>query len=321
MSKVQEVQESQVGQDHERAARTTIGSLALLVAAAVMLGTVGVASALLNRAQATPPLMVTILRLGFSALFLLGLAWFSTGRNPFRTARRNLPLFGAMGLAMAACQSLFFVAIPISSVTLVVVISLCSAPVIVAVLSIPLLKERITVRVIVAIALAIIGTIGLVLSSSTSSTELFKAEYLLGALTALVSGFAYSSFMLLSKVASKRADTGGIQGVALAFTFGTLVLLPLVSLSGSWQLELNWQVWAIAIYMGLVPTGLAYYLIQVALRHTSATNASIVTLLEPAVAALLAWWWLGENITLLTIAGMGLLVGSVLLLSQTRPSR
>jgi DME family drug/metabolite transporter len=281
-----------------------------------MLGTVGVASALFNHAQPTAPLMITFLRLGFSALFLLPLAWVTSGVNPLKTTRRNLPLFGAMGLAMAACQSLFFLAIPISTVTLVVVISLCSAPVIVAILSIVLFKERITLKVAVSIILAITGTVGLVLGGGSGGSELFRLDYLWGAGLALASGFAYSSFMLLSKVATRQTSSSSLQTVALAFTVGTLMLLPLVLVSGSWQINLNWQAWLIAIYMGLVPTGLAYFFIQLALTRTSATSAAIVTLLEPAVAALLAWLLLGENITLLTLVGMGLLVVSVILLSQ-----
>jgi DME family drug/metabolite transporter len=203
-------------------------------------------------------------------------------------------------------------------VTLVVVISLCSAPVIVAVLSVLLFKERITLRVAVSIALAIIGTLGLVLGGNSNASELLRVDYLLGAGLALASGFAYSSFMLLSKVASQRSDGSNLQSLALAFSFGTVLLVPLLSLSGSWQIELNWPVWLLAVYMGLVPTALAYLFIQLALRRTSATSAAIVTLLEPAVAAVLAWLLLGEAITWLTLAGMALLALSVLLLSRSR---
>lgn len=319
MSEIQKLREAEVVQPKTfQASKTTAGSLLMLIAAAAMLGTVGVASALLNRQQSLPPLMVTILRLGFSALFLLALAARTGGRNPLKISRRNLPLFLAMGLAMVGCQSLFFIAIPLSSVTLVVVISLCSAPVLVAALSIVLFGERITLRVAASILLAIIGTGGLVLGGNSGNAAIFKPEYLLGALLALASGFSYSSFMLLSKIASRRTDSNSLQAVALSFSFAALMLLPLVTVSGSWQLNLSWQVWLIAVYMGLVPTALAYYLIQLALQHTSATSAAIVTLLEPAVAALLAWGLLGENISWLTLLGMVLLIGSVLLLSRNR---
>jgi len=284
-----------------------------------MLGTVGIASALLNQVQSVPPLMVTLLRLAFSSPFLIGLARYTAHRpssSRFRVGWQDLPLLMAMALAMVCCQALFFVAIPFSSVTLVVVISLCSAPLIVSLLSILLFKERLTFKVIASLMLALAGTAFL---ASEGGSLRFKPEYLLGAGLALGSGFGYSSFVLLSKLATRRIKASSSQIIAWAFSLGTLMLLPFTFFTGNLELDLNWQVWLIAAYMGLVPTGLAYFLVQVALQSTTATAAAIITLLEPAVAALLAWLILSEPLTLLTGLGAGLLMLSVWLLSQRKP--
>jgi DME family drug/metabolite transporter len=125
--------------------------------------------------------------------------------------------------------------------------------------------------------------------------------------------------MLLSKMASRTGQTSGSQAVALAFTLAPLVLVPFAAASGTLQLDLSGVTWLIALYMGLVPTALAYFLIQMALRAASATTAAIIILLEAAVAAFLAWVLLGEQISALTMGGAGLLGVSVWLLA--RPAR
>jgi DME family drug/metabolite transporter len=141
-------------------------------------------------------------------------------------------------------------------------------------------------------------------------------NYLLGTLLALGAGFSYSSFTILTKLATRHTQAGTSQTVALAFTMGALMLLPIAFFTGNLRLDLALGVWLIAAYMGLVPTGLAYVVFMNALRYASATAASIVTLLEPAVAAVLAWLLLGESISLLTVSGAVLLLFSVWLLSR-----
>ncbi len=298
-----------------------VQSLLLLLLAAVLLGTVGVASALWNRVEPTPPLTVTILRLGLAAPFLLALSWASRRRNPFYLPRAAWPLVLLMGVVMAVCHSLFFLAIPLAGVTLVVVISLCSAPVLVAAISVPLFGERLTRRIIAALILGLLGTAILVLGGETEGGGI-RPGYLAGAALAVGSGGAYAGFMLLSKLATRTVHAIGSQAVALAFTLAPLVLVPFAALTGTLQLALSGTTWLIALYMGLVPTALAYFLIQQALRSASATTAAIIILLEAVVAAVLAWVLLGEQISFGTIGGAGLLGVSVWLLAQPpRPAR
>ena len=161
-----------------------LGGLLLLLVAALLLGTVGVAAAEWNRLQPTPPLTLTWLRLGLAAPCLLALAGATTRRNPFRLAPRDWPRLVLMGGVMAVCHSLFFLAIPLAGVTLVVVISLCSAPVIVALLSIPLFRERMNCRVGVALGLGLIGTAVLVLGGRPGTGLAVAPGYVMGALLA-----------------------------------------------------------------------------------------------------------------------------------------
>ncbi|WP_289501200.1 DMT family transporter [Gloeocapsopsis sp. IPPAS B-1203] len=64
----------------------------------------------------------------------------------------------------------------------------------------------------------------------------------------------------------------------------------------------------ILLYLGIVPTALAYLLYFSGIRHTTATIASIATLLEPLTATILAWWFFGEQIGAIGLLGAAMLV-------------
>lgn len=307
----------------EKKRTSRVGSgLAWLVLAACIWGTVGVSSALLNRVETTPPMLIAFLRLGFASPVLVGLAWLTTRRNPFRLNWQEWGYFGVMGLAMAAYQVMYFLAIPLASVTLVVVIALCSSPLIVAFISIPVFKERITSSLIAALTLSLTGT-ALLAFGGGNQGEVFKPEYLLGTILALGTGLAYSVLVIFSKLVTRQEVASGvshgpIQPVAVAFTLGAIVLFPIALASGSLRLNLAPGVWLIAAYLGLVPTALAYVIFLKGMARASATAASITTMLEPAIATFLAWALLGEQLTPASLLGSLLLLVSVILLSRKK---
>ena len=72
--------------------------------------------------------------------------------------------------------------------------------------------------------------------------------------------------------------------------------------------------WSALVYIGLVPTALAYTLFFRGMRHTPATPASIATMLEPLTAAVLAWAVFGESLGAVGLIGAGLLLGAVFVL-------
>jgi DME family drug/metabolite transporter len=295
------------------------GSLFALVLAAVLLGTVGIAAALWNRLQPTPPLLITLLRVGFAVPFLFTMAWSPTPRVRGRPGAPLCRLVGLLGLALAVSQSLFFLALPLAGVTLGVVVSLCTAPLFVALASVRLFGERLSRRGRVAVLLAIVGTGVLVLGGGPAAEAGRAPGYLWGLVLALGSGVAYSAFLLLAKVAAPTGEQPRSRLLAWAFAVAFVFLLPLTLGSGTLNLDLAPAVWGLAAYMGIVPTGLAYFLLQVGLQSASATLASVVILLESAVAAGLAWLVLGESTSLLQLGGAVLLIAGVGLLSWRSP--
>jgi len=72
--------------------------------------------------------------------------------------------------------------------------------------------------------------------------------------------------------------------------------------------------WLLILYLGLVPTALAYALYLRGLRSVPATVSAIITLLEPLGSTVLAVLLLGERLTALGLLGAALLLASMALL-------
>ncbi len=58
-----------------------------------------------------------------------------------------------------------------------------------------------------------------------------------------------------------------------------------------------------------------------ALRHLPATTVTVVAILEPVGAALLAWWWFDESLTWAQIVGVALVLSGIALALQARLTR
>jgi DME family drug/metabolite transporter len=76
---------------------------------------------------------------------------------------------------------------------------------------------------------------------------------------------------------------------------------------------------AVATYLAVLTTTLAYLLYARGLRTTAVTTATTLGLAEPAIAAVLGLIVLGEHLTATGLAGLGVLAISLVILAW--PSR
>jgi DME family drug/metabolite transporter len=106
-----------------------------------------------------------------------------------------------------------------------------------------------------------------------------------------------------------------LQVNAAAFGVGAVLLL-VCALSTRLVLSYPVESWLLVLYMGCIPTALAYVMFQAGMRSTPATLTSILTLCEPLTAAVLAWLLFGERLSPLGIVGALLLLGTILLLAR-----
>ena len=84
-------------------------------------------------------------------------------------------------------------------------------------------------------------------------------------------------------------------------------------------LRISPSVWGGLLYLGVVASALISFLQASAQRHVPASQAAVIYAMEPVFAALFAWFWLSELLTLRAAFG-ALIVVFAVVLSEEQPS-
>ena len=281
----------------------------MILLAGTLWGTVGVSTRLIYQLTATNPLSVGFFRLAFATPVLVVTCWMLLGRKALRIARRDLLRMALIGCMLALYQACYFAAIVWVGVAVATLVTLCLAPVLVALFSVVVLREPLTRRVAVALICALIG-IGCIVGVQSGGVQ--HADPVRGVLLACGSALGYAILTLAGRSLAGRY--AAIEINTLGFADGALILLPLALVSG-FVVVYPAQAWALLVYLGVVPTAFAYVLFLTGMRSTPATVSSILTLMEPLTATILAWILFGERLGPLGLAGAVLLLGALLVLA------
>ncbi len=279
----------------------------LMTGAAVLWGTIGIATQTIYNIDTTSSLFLNMARLLVAAPVMLVAGWRVVGQGMFNIRRRDLGIMVLAGLLLAMSQATYFAAIRYSGVTIATLLAICAAPLVVTGVSVLLKWEKLTQRTGVALLVALLGSVLLVGMDAPEGDQT-----LLGTLLAIVSAATYGSVVLCGRFLA--TDYHPLQVTAVTFSVGALALI-VINLVNGVEVVQTAQGWLLVLYLGLVPTALAYWLFQSGLRSLSATSASIVSMLDPLVAALLAWVLFGETLGVSGVVGAGLLIASIILLS------
>jgi len=280
----------------------------LVLVAAALWATLGLFYTRLD-SYGMPRLTIVFYRAAVTAIALfLILGWLRP--SWLRLERRDWLLFAIFGLTgVAAFYAVYIYAISLTGMGMAAVL-MYTAPAWVTLFGALFLGERLSWLKSSAIMLTCAGCVLISRAYDLSSVRL----NLLGIMAGLGAGLTYGLYTLFSKVAQHRYTAW--TTLAYALGVGSLFLLPLQSPADlARALTTPSSVfWLLAL--GLVPTlggGLAF---NAALRLVPASNASIVATLEPAIAALLGWAFLGEQLETLQLLGGGLILTAVVILQR-----
>ncbi len=282
--------------------------VALVVMSAFLWGTIGVATQGIYNVDNTSSLFINLARMLVATPILLFLCWQVLGRRIFAISRSDLPYMMLQGALLAISHAAYFTGIRYAGVTITTLLTVCLSPLIVSSLSVMLGLETLTRRTVLAIGLSLIGSVLLVGLQPASDTQ---QDLFLGALFSLGAALSYAGSLLCGRFLAKGYHP--LQVTAISFCSATVLLLVL-NLTNEVVVVSTTQGWLLIVYLGIFPTALAYIVFQSSLRFVTATNASIITLLEPLVATLLAWGLFGETLAITGVLGAGLLLYSIFLL-------
>ena len=220
------------------------------------------------------------------------------------TRTRFLLAIGAA--AAAAYQTAFFAATARAGVAVGTVVTIGAAPVFTGILSMVTGRgSRPGTRWLAATAAAVTGCAMLVTGGHASGAS--AAGVALALLASLCYAlYAVTASYLITHGAEDRAVVGAIFGGAAVLLLPVLFTSPM-----SWVATARGL--AVATYLAVLTTALAYLLYARGLRTIAVTTATTLGLAEPAVAAVLGLAVLGEHLTPTGFAGLGVLaVGLVI---------
>lgn len=250
------------------------------------------------------------------ARLLLGsicfMLWMCIRRLPLPPASAWPPLLalGAVGLAIYHL-CLNYAETRIASGTAAVIIAL--APAATAAASALWLRERLSVRAVAGLGIALAGVVLVVLASGTGVRFQPRAALV------LVSVLATAIYFTLQKPFSTRYGAEAVTTVTIfGGALGTLpfgVGLPHALLAAPLPRV------AALIWLGLAPTFLGYLTWNMALHRASVSKVSSFIYFSTPMALLISWAWLGERPGWATLIGGAVVVGGVILTNARRGPR
>lgn len=191
----------------------------------------------------------------------------------------------------------------IASGTAAIIIAL--APATTAATSALWLRERLSARAIVGLAIALAGVMLVVLT--TGETVSFQPK----AALVLVSVVATAIYFTLQKPFSARHGAEAVTTVTILG--GALGTLPFAAGLPHALLVAPLSRIAALLWLGLAPTFLGYLTWNMALHRASVSKVSSFIYFGTPIALLISWVWLGERPGWMTLVGGAIVVGGVVL--------
>jgi len=220
--------------------------------------------------------------------------------------RRELALVAG---AVAVYQLAFFAAVKDTGVAVGTIVALGSAPTLAGAFEWVLERRAPSRAWALATALALAGVTMLAGGGASVSAP--------GVLLAIIAGASYAAYTLSAK--RMLQDGHAPETVmAVAFGLGALLLAPVLAGTGA-----GWLTHAdglgLAVFLGVVPTALAYLLFAHGLKRLTAAETATLTLAEPLTATGLGILALSERPGTAAAVGAALVLAGLLTLAS--PSR
>lgn len=217
-----------------------------------------------------------------------------------------------LGISDAGNIGCFFAAYERTSVAIAVLTHYLT-PILVALLAPVVVRERPTARTFAAVAISFVG---LVLLLEPWRAGLSREDFI-GAALGSASAVFYASNVLVNK-----RLTGTFSGSEVMFFHGLVTVPILFAVVPRTEYALaSGHALGVVILGALGPGTLSGLLFVWGLRRVAASHASVLTLLEPFVAVLLAAAVLGEDVGAIPmIGGVLIIAGALVVVTNAAPN-
>lgn len=281
------------------------------ILAAVIFGTNGIIASHIPLSSYEIVLTRTVL----GGFFLLILAtarreWGSL-RRASRTSRTSLVWLVLSGLFLSGNWLFLYEAYQHIGVSLATLMCYCG-PILIMILSYFVFHEPFTVPKVSAMVIVTVG----ILCINGADVQAHGLSW------GLVCGFLSAVCFALLVIAMKKVSgIGGILSPACQLLVASLVVAAVTLSMPAAPVSLDMTNIACMVCLGIVNTGLGYYLYFSGVQRLSAQSVSICGYMEPLTALTLSAILLGESLTLLQWIGAACILGGVALSELWHPGK
>ncbi|MFQ6051844.1 MAG: DMT family transporter [Candidatus Hydrothermarchaeota archaeon] len=242
--------------------------------------------------------------IGFVILF--SVFYFSRHLTIFKD-KSDLKYLVLSGILTGSTIFLYFKTMKEISIS-VAILLLYTAPVFVAILSPVLIKEGITKITLVSLFFSILG---IVLIAEPYKLGL-GSQYFFGISIGVLSGLTYGLEMITARYLSQM-----YSGITLAVWVNLITSFMFFPFALKTPYHVIMENAVILVFLGLIPTAIAFSLYFSGFKKVKASNASIISLLEPVSGVFLAFLIMNEELKMNVVLGGFLILFSVYLLVRT----
>lgn len=265
---------------------------------------------------AVTPLVVTDLRIT-GAMVLFWIASFF--QKPERVTPKDLlKLLGASLLAIVFNQGCFIFGVGMTSPVDASIIT-TSMPLLAMVLAAIYLKEPITGKKVLGIAVGATGALLLILGShQVSEVKAAGNHYIWGDLLVLLAQFSYALYFVLFKNFVNKYSL--ITIMKWMFTYAFICALPFSYndlLHTEWKSLQNTEIGAL-VFIVVGSTFVSYVLIVIGQKNLRPTVAGMYNYVQPLVASIVAVCWGMDTFNFVKIISVALIFGGVYLVTNSR---
>lgn len=291
----------------------------IAVCSAVVLSTTAILIRHLTQTYQLPALVLAFWRDVFAVLTLLP-ALRILAPDRLRLPKQHLPYLVLYGFILAIFNSLWTLSVALNGASVATVLSYCSAAFTVF-LGGWFLKERVDWAKFLAVLFCLGGC---VLVSEALNLAVWNTN-VLGIMIGVFSGLAYAVYSLMGRFAAQRGLNPWTSLVYLfsfaAFFLLLFNLLPVSFLPGKaahladflW-LGKSLPGWGVLFLLAAGPTVVGFGLYNVSLVYLPSSVVNLIATLEPVSTSIIAYFFLGERMRGIQIAGGLMILAGVVFL-------
>jgi drug/metabolite transporter (DMT)-like permease len=182
-------------------------------------------------------------------------------------------------------------------------ILISSNPIFVLLFSSVFLKEKVTFDRIACILLGIVGITLIIYKGNVGG------DTVISLILAIIASLTFGLYTVLGTLKSEGISS--ITMICISSILGSLMYVPILLWNGIPLFYIPQGTFVRIFYLGVFLSGIAYITYIEALKILTASKGAMVFFLKPVIASILAVLFLGESLSLKTVAGMLLVLAGV----------